>query len=215
LLPLVPPLAYLDFKKEFCIATDASDVSISTVLYQVVGGQLITTTNVKYHQYILFLARSLKPSKRKYSTTHRELLAIIYSLTKFHSYLWGNPFTLFTDHWSLIFLHTQPILNPMMTTWMDILLSYTYKVIHWPRILNILPDHLSKLFPPSIRGNIRINYVGKINNTRTSEVIPQVELMDREIPKLENRLKLLQEKYLLGYFRVDIIINKLYIDNII
>ena len=59
-----------------------------------------------------------------------------------------------------------------------------------------------------------INYIEKINNTRISEVILQVELINRVILKLEDRPKLFQEKYLLHYFRVNIIINKLYIDNI-
>ena len=97
---------------------------------------------------------------------------------------------------------------------MDILLSYTYKVIHWPGILNILPDYLSRLFLSSIRGNIRINYVEKINNTKTYEVIPQVKIIDREIPKPEDKPKLLQEKHLLDHFRADAIINKLYVNNI-
>ena len=49
LLPLVPPLVYLNFEKEFYIAIDTSDVGISIILYQVVNRQLITTTNTKHH----------------------------------------------------------------------------------------------------------------------------------------------------------------------
>ena len=98
LLPQVPPLSFPDFTQPFCVATDASITGISSVLYQVTNGRDITTVNVKYHQYIAFQARSLRPTERKYSTTHQELLAIIFAFNKFHTYLWNNPFTLFTDH---------------------------------------------------------------------------------------------------------------------
>ncbi|KAG1273872.1 hypothetical protein G6F64_015255 [Rhizopus arrhizus] len=36
----------------------------------------------------------------------------------------------------------------MMVGWMDTLLSYDFDIIHIPGVQNVLPDALSRLFPP-------------------------------------------------------------------
>ena len=209
LLLQVPMLAFPDFSQTFCVATDASEVGIGAVLYQVQDESSITTTNSRNHRYISFLARSLKPTERKYSTPCRELLAIIFALNKFHSYLWGNPFMLFTDNRALTFLHTQSTLNIMMSTWLDILLSYTFTIIHRPGIINILPDHLSRLFPPTFRGEIKVSKLTLNNDNTSMETIPQVDLLNLRIPNIEDRPQLLHDKHLLGHFGAEAIVQAL------
>ena len=49
-------------------------------------------------RWISFQARSLSKSGRNCSATKRELLAIIFALRKFHYYIWGSRFMLYTDH---------------------------------------------------------------------------------------------------------------------
>jgi hypothetical protein len=34
----------------------------------------------------------------------------------------------------------------MIVGWLDIICDYTYKVVHLPGILNVIPDTLSRLF---------------------------------------------------------------------
>ncbi|CDH61180.1 hypothetical protein RO3G_05515 [Lichtheimia corymbifera JMRC:FSU:9682] len=76
-----PVLCHPDLNHPFQVATDASNTGIGAVLYQVING--------KTH-HIGFMARSLSRSERNYSTTKRELLAIVFALNKFHKYLWEN-----------------------------------------------------------------------------------------------------------------------------
>ena len=90
--------------------------------------------------YISFMARSLQASERKYSTTQKEMLAIVFALKKFQYYVWGQHFTLFCDHHALSFLHTQKDLSPMITGWLDTILDYTFKIVYCPGVLNVLPD---------------------------------------------------------------------------
>jgi hypothetical protein len=122
----------------FNVATDASNTGIGAVLFQLVNKKV---------QHIGFFARSLSQPERNYSTTKRELLAIVFALNKFHKYLWGNHFTLFTDHRALTYIHTQKIANPMMINWLDTILQYSFTVTHIPGMTNVLPDALSRLFP--------------------------------------------------------------------
>lgn len=138
LLTEAPILCYPDLTHPFFVATDASQVGIGCTLYQVIN---------KETKHIAFMARALSKSERNYSTTKRELLAIVYALTKFHKFLWGRKFTLFCDHRSLVYLHTQKVANAMMINWLDTILNYDFNIIHLPGMDNILPDRLSRLFP--------------------------------------------------------------------
>ncbi|CDH52554.1 hypothetical protein RO3G_11965 [Lichtheimia corymbifera JMRC:FSU:9682] len=125
--------------RPFYVATDASDYGIGAVLYQ------LSKTGKK--RFISFMARSLKPAERNYQITKKELLAIIFALNRFHNYLWGNKFTLYTDHQALVYLHSQENLNPMLTKWLDRILDYNFEIVYIKGILNTLPDRLSRLFP--------------------------------------------------------------------
>ncbi|SAL97842.1 hypothetical protein [Absidia glauca] len=77
----------------FHVATDASDMGIGAALYQ--------ESDKGDRRHIGFMARSLTKSERNYGTTKRELLAIVFALNKFHQHLWGQHFTLHTDHKAL------------------------------------------------------------------------------------------------------------------
>lgn len=101
----------------FCVATDVSDSGIGGVLYQVIDDEI---------KYIAFAARSLSVSETGYSTTKRELLAVCYMLKKYHKWLWGNHFQLFTDHKALVYLHTQELPNPMMLGWFETILTIRF-----------------------------------------------------------------------------------------
>ncbi|KAJ8651866.1 hypothetical protein O0I10_012559 [Lichtheimia ornata] len=84
-----PMLKHVNLKLPFHLATDASNDGIGAVLYQKENGR---------NTIVGFMARALTKSERNYSVTKRELLAIVFAFNKFHKFLWGNPFTLYTDH---------------------------------------------------------------------------------------------------------------------
>jgi IS30 family transposase len=182
LLTHAPILSFPDFNLPFYVATDASDVGIGAVLYQLPRGKEYP----KDIRYISFMARSLQARERKYSATKKELLAIVFALNKFHYYLWGRHFDLYTDHRALTFLHSQQNLNPMMTTWQDTILNYSFDIHYRPGILNVLPDALSRLFPaktnrpqPTQEDRIKLAYMHVIQNEETERMtVPEEERQD-------------------------------------
>ena len=137
-LSVAPVLHHPDFSLPFEVATDASGTGVGAALYQKKQEKMC---------YILFAAKALSKSEQNYSATKRELLAIVFALKKFHYYLWGQKFTLHTDHKALCYLFSQKHVNAMMSNWLDTLLAYDFHIAHMPGILNILPDALSRLFP--------------------------------------------------------------------
>ena len=146
LLACAPILCFPNFSLPFYVATDASNVGIGAVLYQLPEG----TEHPEKVAYISFMARSLQPSERKYSATKKEMLAIAFALSKFNHYLKGRKFTLYTDHRALTYLFTQKHTSIVMSGWQDVILEYDFDIVYRPGILNILPDHLSRLFPKEL-----------------------------------------------------------------
>ncbi|KAJ8655623.1 hypothetical protein O0I10_008711 [Lichtheimia ornata] len=149
LLTKVPTLGHPDLRYPFAVATDASDVGIGAALFQVIDGK---------KRYIAFMARSLNKHQRRYNIFKR-LLLVVFALQKFHKYLWGSKFQLFTDHQALVYLHSQKLANDMMARWMATLIDYNFEVVHIPGADNTLPDHMSRLYPEGPRlegGNLDI-----------------------------------------------------------
>lgn len=60
---------------------------------------------------IAFCSRSLSKAKRNYCVTQRELLTLIFSIEKFHPYVEGTRFRVMTDHYSLLRLNRNPLVN--------------------------------------------------------------------------------------------------------
>jgi len=193
-------LSYPDLNHPFCVATDASNVGVGVVLYQRINDET---------KYISMMAKSLSKSERNYSATKRELLAVVYALKKFHKYLWGNHFTLYTDHKALTYLHTQKVANVMMINWLDTILQYDFTIVHLPGIDNILPDTLSRLFEVSHP----VNELGGDNAyiiNRAAIKVPSINSGEYMTPSdPEERKQLLTHEHLQGHFGSDAIYNAL------
>lgn len=132
-LVLSPP----DFRYRLHVATDASNSGIGGIIYYIKENKVY---------YIAMASRKLSTSELNYSTTKRELLAVVYMFTKFYKWLFGITFTLHTDHKSLIFLNHQSTPNMLMLAWYEIIFSHSFDVVHIPGVSNIIPDALSRLF---------------------------------------------------------------------
>lgn len=124
---------------EYCLDTDASQTGLGWTLYQI-------DPATKKRRYILFGAKALNSHQVNYGATRRELLAIVVALQACRHYIFGNHFTLYTDHKALTYLYTQKHVNYMMLNWIDTLFDYDFTVVHRPGILMVLPDALSRRF---------------------------------------------------------------------
>jgi hypothetical protein len=201
LLVQAPILSFPDFTAPFYVATDASNVGIGAVSHQLPEGE----ANPKKINYVSFVARSLQEREREYSATQKELLAIVYALLKFHYYLWQNPFTLYTDHRALTFIHSQKELNSMLTGWQEVINSYTFKVIYRPGVLNVLPDALSRQFPMELWTN-RAPLSGPLKVYGYMHMIQGDDNPRDTVPESE-RGKMLTEAHELGHSGTNAMVN--------
>ena len=120
-LSKVCSLAYFDPNRHTEIHTDASPVGISAVLSQ--NGRIVQ-----------FASRALSAVEQRYSQTECEALAITWACEHFHIYIFGAPFTVFTDHKPLtsIFNNTRSQLSARIERWVLRTQPYDMTVIYRP-----------------------------------------------------------------------------------
>jgi len=137
-LSKTPVLAYPDFNKEFILYTDASFDSIGAVLSQ--------KDNDGHERVIAYGSHSMSKHEVGYCITRKELLAIYYFTQHFKHYLYGERFTLRTDHKALTFMMTtkKPI-TPQFQTWINFLSSLDMDIQYRKGIHHNNADFLSRI----------------------------------------------------------------------
>ena len=132
-----PILAYEDFKTPFILHTDASSDGLGAVLYQYQNNQ---------KRVIAYASRSLSPSERNYPANKLEFLALKWAITdKFHEYLYGAEFQVFTDNNPLTYILTTAKLDATGQRWVAALSNYTFSISYKPGRNNTDADALSRI----------------------------------------------------------------------
>ena len=133
--------------------TDASDVALGAVLFQLdEDGNPCP---------IIYASRTLKGAELAYYTTEKELLAIVWALQEFRSYIMGGQIIIRTDHKALTFLKTCRLLSGRLTRWTMAIQDYDILIEHCPGKNNSVADTLSRL-PKNENATKMANKDGKI-----------------------------------------------------
>ena len=140
-------LTHYDPKKEMVITCDASPKGVGAVLYHVMP-------DGSDHP-IVMASRSLSPAEKNYSQIDKEALGLIFAVKKFHQYISGQHFVLFTDHKPLLGLFGEnkslpERASPRILRWAIMLQAYTYTLKHKKGKDNGHADGLSMLPLPHI-----------------------------------------------------------------
>ena len=78
-----------DYTKRFVIATDASWYGIGAVVYQPDDEEDTITP----HNLVAIYSKKLTETQQRYPIYKKELWALIYTLRKAHTYIWGRDDT--------------------------------------------------------------------------------------------------------------------------
>ncbi|TIB19641.1 hypothetical protein E3P88_04142 [Wallemia ichthyophaga] len=120
----------------FYVHTDASDEAIGAVLEQ-----FDEEDNIKP---VAYYSKKLQGAQTRYPTHIKELYAIVKALEEWRHYLEGRPFKIFTDHFTLQYLHKQPELTKVQARWVEKLATFDFEICYKPGRTNIVADALSR-----------------------------------------------------------------------
>ncbi|RVW92605.1 Retrovirus-related Pol polyprotein from transposon 17.6 [Vitis vinifera] len=84
-------------------------------------------------------------AQRNYTTTEKELLAVVFALDKFRAYLVGSSIVVFTDHSALKYLLTKQDAKARLIRWILLLQEFNLQIRDKKGVENVVADHLSRL----------------------------------------------------------------------
>ncbi|KAK8649407.1 hypothetical protein V6N13_130136 [Hibiscus sabdariffa] len=131
--PIVePPYWTLPFE----LMCDASDYAVGAVLGQRKG---------RIFHPIYYASKTLNDAQVNYTTTKKELLAVIFAFNKFRSYLIGAKVTIYTNHSAIKYLLSKKDAKPRLIRWILLLQEFDVEIIDRKGTENQVADHLSRL----------------------------------------------------------------------
>ncbi|KAJ9544345.1 hypothetical protein OSB04_024052 [Centaurea solstitialis] len=83
-----------------------------------------------------------------YTTTKKELLAVVFAIEKFRSYLMLSKIIVYTDHSALKYLFAKPDAKPRLIRWILLLQEFDIEERDKKGAKNLSTDHLSRLENP-------------------------------------------------------------------
>ncbi|CAN6695146.1 unnamed protein product [Malus baccata var. baccata] len=198
---IVPP----DWSHPFELMCDASDYALGAVLGQ---------RKEKRPHVIYYASRTLNDAQLNYSTTEKELLAVVFALDKFRSYLLGTKIIIYTDHAALKYLFTKKEAKPRLIRWMLLLQEFDIEIRDKKGSDNMVADHLSRMvheedvvpiietFPDEQLMSVKVSepWYADLVNYLVSKHVPS-ELLKHQCDKLkkEARFYVWDDPYLWKY----------------
>jgi hypothetical protein len=131
--PIIQPP---DWSLPFKIMCDASDYAVGAVLGQ---------TKDRKHHAIAYASKTLSGPQLNYATIEKELLAIIFVVDKFRSYLVEAKVIVHTDHAALKYLLTKKDAKPRLIRWILLLQEFDFEIKDKMGVENSIADHLSRM----------------------------------------------------------------------
>ena len=126
-----PVLTLPDFNQKFVVECDASTHGFGAVLLQ--GPHPVA-----------FFSRPAAPRHRSLAAYERELIGLVLAIRHWRPYLWGRPFLVRTDHFSLKFLLDQRLSTIPQHHWVGKLLGFDFTVEYKAGSTNTVADALSR-----------------------------------------------------------------------
>ncbi|CAL8135414.1 unnamed protein product [Prunus armeniaca] len=136
MLTSTPVMQPPDWSMPFEIMCDASDGAIGAMLGQ---------RKDKKPVVICYASRTLNSAQKNYTTTEKELLAVVFALEKFRSYILGSQIVVFTDHSALKYLLTKKEAKSRLIRWILLLQEFDLTIRDKKGVENVVADHLSRI----------------------------------------------------------------------
>ncbi|GBG79965.1 hypothetical protein CBR_g30227 [Chara braunii] len=174
-----------DPDKPFIVTTDASQYGIGAVLAQQEGPKL---------RPVEYMSKKMPSQKLAKSTYEKELYAVYKALTHWRHYLVGRFFILRTDHQTLKWMRTQPVLSDALKRWIEVIEQYDFDPQYLKGEYNKVADALSRR--PDFSGALITEFSLTDNVTQSLvEAYREDQFMAEIIRRLEAKDKKTSAKF--------------------
>ena len=131
-----PIMAAPEWDQGFEIMCDASDFAMEAVLGQ---------RKVKIFRAIYYARRTFNKAQENYSTTEKEMLAIVFACEKFRPNILGSHIIVHTDHAAIKYLMSKNEAKPRLIRWVLLLQEFDLEIKDKKGCDNVIADHLSRV----------------------------------------------------------------------
>jgi hypothetical protein len=177
---------YVDYSHDIYLHTDASQLGLGGVLFQVINGQF---------RPVQFVSKALTTTESRWEVQEQEAYAIIYCIKKLDHYLRGSHFIVHTDHRNLVYIRNSQ--SAKITRWSMLLQEFDFTLSVIAGKDNLIADVLSRIYPADAKkfqleriSDDILGYVDHLSLNRTydhespphSHLAPKVESESLEYP---------------------------------
>nr|GFC47892.1 reverse transcriptase domain-containing protein [Tanacetum cinerariifolium] len=161
-----PILVVPDWNLPFELMCDASNFAIGAVLGH---------RKTKHFSPIHYASKTMTEAQIHYTTTEKEMIAVVYAFEKFRPYLVLSKSVVYTDHSSLKYLLNKQDAKPRLLRWVLLLQEFDITILDKKGYENLAADHLSRLENPhkdvlenkDINENFPLENLGSLSSDST------------------------------------------------
>lgn len=146
-----PVLKQPNLEKTFILTTDASNVGLGAILSQ------------EGHP-CCYIFRRLNKHEVYYSTSEKEMLAVVWSVKRLRQYLLGRKFIIQSDHQALKYLISVKDPSSRLLKWRLRLEGYEYQIEYKKGCENQAADALSRIFMVTNKGDPDLEAINELAN---------------------------------------------------
>ena len=135
-LEIAPIMLTPNWNNDFEIMCDASDCAMGAVLRQ---------KTEKIFKAIYYASKTFNEAQENYTTTEKEMLAMVFACEKFRPYILGFHVIIHTNHAAIKYLMAKKEAKPRLIKWVLLLQEYDLEIKDKKGSDNVIADHLSRL----------------------------------------------------------------------
>ena len=124
---------------------NVSDYAMGAVL-----GQKID----KMFRVIYYASKTFNEAQENYSTTEKEMLAMVFACEKFRPYILGSHVIIHTDHAVIKYLMAKKEVKPRLIRWVLLLQEFDLEIKDRKGCDNVIDDHLSRIEMTTVKEKV-------------------------------------------------------------